>query len=65
MNRFISSKNLFSNLSSGKLLALTAPLVIDQEVRYAAGLEETECADGTTPLTKNQPVRAVSSRGLK
>ena len=32
MNRFTTSENLLPNLSSGKLLALTAPFVIDQNV---------------------------------
>ena len=47
MNRFASSENLLSNLSSGKLLALTAPLVIDQNVLigYAVAPEEAYCAN--------------------
>ncbi len=67
INRFTSSENLLSNLSSVRLLALTAPLVIDKNVLigFAASPEETECADGIIPLTKNQPVRQVSLRGLK
>jgi DNA polymerase I len=47
MNRFTASENLLSDLSSGKLLALTAPLVIDQNVLlgYAASPEEAYCVD--------------------
>ncbi len=44
LSRFTSSQNLLSNLNSGRLLlALTAPLVMDQNVLigYAVGLEET------------------------
>ena len=47
MNRFTSSENLFSNLNSGKSVALTAPLVIDQNVLigYAVSREEGYCVD--------------------
>jgi|GEM_PF-6716151 len=43
LSRFTSSENLLSDLSSGRLLALTAPLVMYQNViiGYAVGLEET------------------------
>jgi hypothetical protein len=46
MNRFTTSENLISNLSSGRLLALTAPLLIDQNVLigYAVAPEEGYCA---------------------
>jgi hypothetical protein len=41
MNRFAAAENLLSHLRSGKLLALTAPLVRDDEVMvgYALNLE--------------------------
>jgi hypothetical protein len=47
MNRFTSSENLISNLTEGRLLALTAPLVIDQDVLigYAESSEEGYCAN--------------------
>ena len=47
MNRFTSSENLISNLREGRLLALTAPFVIDQNVLigYAVGPEEGYCAN--------------------
>ncbi len=50
MNQFTSSENLISNLSSGRLLALTGPLVIDQNVHigYAVAPEEDYCA--TMPI---------------
>ena len=46
-NRVTSSENLLSNLSSGRLLALTAPLVIDQNVLigYALSSEQACCAN--------------------
>jgi hypothetical protein len=49
LSRFTSSENLFCNLSSGRLLALTAPLVIDQEVLigYAESRKEACCANLT------------------
>jgi hypothetical protein len=52
MNRFTSSKNLVLNLSSGRLLALTAPLVMDQDVLigYAIAPEEGYCA--TIPINE-------------
>jgi hypothetical protein len=47
MNRFTSPENLLSNLRSGRLLVLTAPLVIDQNVLigYAVAPEEAYCAN--------------------
>jgi DNA polymerase I-like protein with 3'-5' exonuclease and polymerase domains len=46
MNRFTSSENLISYLKEGRLLALTAPLLIDQNVLigYALSREEDYCA---------------------
>jgi hypothetical protein len=46
MNRS-TSENLVSNLSSGRLLALTAPFVIDQDVLigYALSPEEASCVN--------------------
>jgi hypothetical protein len=50
MNQFTASENLLSDLSSGRLVALTAPLAIDQDVLigYAVSSEEAYCA--TLPL---------------
>jgi hypothetical protein len=47
MTRFTSWENLLSNLRSGRLLALTAPLVIDENViiGYAVSSEEAYCAN--------------------
>jgi hypothetical protein len=52
MNRFTSSENLISNLTEGRLLALTAPLVIDQNVLigYAIAPAEGYCA--TMPINE-------------
>ncbi len=46
MSRFTSSENLISYLREGRLLALTAPLVIDQNVLigYAIAPEKGYCA---------------------
>jgi hypothetical protein len=47
MNRFTSSENLLANLSSGRLLALTAPFITDTEVLvgYAGSPEEGYCVN--------------------
>ena len=47
MSRFTSSENLISYLREGRLLALTAPLLIDQNVLigYAIAPEEAYCAN--------------------
>jgi hypothetical protein len=52
MSRIMSSENLLSHLSSGRSLALTAPLVTDQNVLigYAAGPVEAYCVN--LPLNK-------------
>ncbi len=48
MNRFTSSENLISNLREGRLVALTAPFVIDQNVLigYTVSPEEGYMASG-------------------
>jgi hypothetical protein len=45
MTRFTTSENLVSYLREGRLLALTAPFVIDQNVLigYAIAPEEAYC----------------------
>jgi hypothetical protein len=52
MNRFTTSQNLLSHLSSGRLLALTAPLVIDKNVLigYAVSPEDAYCVDHWSAL---------------
>ena len=52
MNRFTSLENLISNLKEGRLPALTAPFVLDQNVLigYAVSPEEGYCA--TIPINE-------------
>ncbi len=52
MNRFTSSENLLSGLSTGRLIALTAPVATDNNVLigYAVSPEEGYCA--TMPINE-------------